>query len=139
MALISINKNPGDRELRQFACIFLPLFCVVLGCLLYFKWNHPNEAWIPGAVAVVSALVGFIVPRAIKPIFVGSMYVTFPIGWVMSHILLMGMFYLVLTPIGLLMRLFGYDPMQRKLDRAANTYWIPHKPNVNLKRYFKQY
>jgi len=139
MALISINRNPSDSQLRQFACIFFPLFCIILGCVLYFKSGQPAIAYALWIAAGIVALIGLAAPKTIKPFFVGSLYATFPIGWVVSHLLLMTAFYLIITPIGLLMRLFGYDPMKRKLDRDAKSYWISRDPNINFKRYFKQY
>jgi hypothetical protein len=48
-------------------------------------------------------------------------------------------FYGVLTPIGLLMRLFGRDPLNRTFDRSATSYWIEHDPGSDLDRYFQQY
>jgi hypothetical protein len=56
-----------------------------------------------------------------------------------SHLLLLVVYYLVLTPIGLLMRLIGYDPLQRRFDRSAQSYWTPHDPAADDARYFKQF
>jgi len=139
MSLIAIDKNPSIRTLRQFACIFFPAFCGVVGAVVMRKGMAPTAAWILWSVGAIVLLVGLIAPKAIKPLFLGLMYVTFPIGWVVSHVLLLIAFYLVLTPIGLLMRLFGYDPMQRKLDSAKSSYWIARAPNRDVNRYFKQY
>ena len=55
-------------------------------------------------------------------LMVGWTAAVFPIGWVMSYVLLGGVYFLVLTPIGLAMRICGRDPMQRKFDRQAKTY-----------------
>jgi carbamoyltransferase len=139
MALVSINKNPSDSQLRQFACIFFPLFCAIVGSMLYFKSGQREIAYGLWIAAALVAMIGLAAPKVIKPFFVGSLYATFPIGWVVSHLLLLVAFYLILTPIGLLMRLFGYDPMARKPDRATNSYWISRAPVINSKRYFKQY
>ena len=67
------------------------------------------------------------------------MCAAFPIGWTVSYLLLAAIFFLVLTPIGLVMRLFGRDPMLRALDRSAKTYWVPHNPGADPRRYFKQF
>ena len=48
-------------------------------------------------------------------------------------------YYLVLTPIGLLMRVFGKDPMRRRLDRTAESYWIERDEAAASERYFKQF
>jgi hypothetical protein len=67
------------------------------------------------------------------------MAVALPIGWVISHLILLATYYLVFTPVGLLMRLVGYDPLNRRFDRAAKSYWTQHDSGVETARYFKQY
>ncbi len=97
--------------------------------------SHAVVWWVVAAVGIG----GYFLPRAMKPIYVTWMALAMPIGWVVSHLLLLGVYYVVLTPIGLLMRLFGYDPMQRQFDRTATTYWTPHDPETEAARYLKQY
>ena len=53
--------------------------------------------------------------------------------------LLAAIYYLVITPIGVIMRVCGYDPMQRRYDRNAKTYWKRRENQDDTKRYFKQY
>jgi hypothetical protein len=48
-------------------------------------------------------------------------------------------YYLVITPTGLLMRLFGRDPLSRKFRRGAGSYWIRRQDDDSLDRYFRQY
>lgn len=62
-----------------------------------------------------------------------------PIGWSLSALVLMLMYYLVLTPIGLVMRLCGRDAMNRRFDHDAPSYWGPHQPAADKRRYFRQY
>jgi hypothetical protein len=71
--------------------------------------------------------------------YIGWMYLAFPIGWTVSHVLLAVTYYLVLTPIGLIMRAVGRDPMRRRLDPEAKSYWIEHRPDRDPSRYFRQY
>jgi multisubunit Na+/H+ antiporter MnhG subunit len=135
--MIEINKNPSQRELRQFAGIWFPLFCAMIG-LLVFRRSHAAgiAVWSIGAVV---ALIGLAAPMLIKPLFVGMMYASFPIGWVMTHVLLGILYYGVISPVGAVMRLAGRDTMTRKFDRAAATYWIPREPAADKERYFRQY
>jgi hypothetical protein len=67
------------------------------------------------------------------------MALALPVGWSVSHLLLLALFYLVVTPIGLLMKLLGYDPLTRGFDRSASSYWVEHAPPPDAARYFKQY
>ena len=61
------------------------------------------------------------------------------IGWILSSVVLAVLYYLVLTPIGVLLRLTGYDPMKRRFDRTAKTYWLPRNSDTETERYFKQF
>ena len=52
------------------------------------------------------------------------MCAAFPIGWVVSHALMAAIYYLVITPMAVAMRLLGRDPLDRRFDRDATTYWV---------------
>ena len=91
------------------------------------------------AVATVIGLLGFVAPQAIRPVFTAWMVVAFPIGWVVSHVLLGAIFYLVFTPMGLVMRATGWDPMTRRFEPEAETYWIEREQFSDKERYFRQF
>lgn len=114
----------SDRDLRKFGLMVGGVFAV-LGAL--FLWRHkpigPYFLW-PGGVLV---LFGAVFPRALKWIYIAWMSVAFVLGFVMAHIILAVLFYLVITPIGLVARLVGKDFLSLKLDRAAKSYWIPRE------------
>jgi hypothetical protein len=113
-----------DRDLRKFGLMVGGVF-TVLGLL--FLWRHkvhyPYFLW-PGAVLVLS---GAILPRALKWIYIAWMSVAFVLGFVMAHVILAILFYLIITPIGLLARVAGKDFLSLKLDRPAKSYWIPRE------------
>jgi len=139
MALIEVNKNPSQRDLKTFALVLMPLFTLIVGLLVYrgtgaLAWSAP--IWCFGAS--VAALY-FAARDAIRYLFIGWMYAAFPIGWTISHAILAIVFYGIMTPIGLCMWLFGYDPMTRKLEPQAASYWKPYPQNQNPRRYFRQY
>jgi len=58
---------------------------------------------------------------------------------VVSFVILAAIYYAVLTPIGLLMRLVGYDPMCRRRDANAASYWTSREPVDDVRRYFRQF
>ena len=137
MALIEINRNPSPKELRTFGLLFL-LFAGLVGAGFIWRAHALGIAraiWIGGAVIVA---IFFAIPPLRKPIYLGWIYATFPIGYVVSHVALAIVYYGVFTPIGLVMRLAGHDPMTRRFDRSATTYWVEHDPSKDPKRYFRQ-
>jgi hypothetical protein len=137
MALIEINWNPGRRELKQFALLWIAFFGLIGAYCLWAKGSMPaaTVSWI----AAVAGVPGYFQPGLLRPVYVVWMALALPIGWVVSHLLLLVVYYLVVTPIGLLMRLFGYDPLQRRIDRTATSYWVAHEQAADPSRYFKQF
>jgi hypothetical protein len=137
MAAHSINWNPSLRELRQFAGLCLVCFG---GMAAWMYARHGIGPWptTMAALAGVLGLPGIVFPRLLRPIYVGWLVAVFPIGWTVSHVLLGLIFYGIVTPIGLLLRLSGRDPMNRKFDRQAKSYWIEHEP-AETARYFRMH
>jgi hypothetical protein len=138
MSVIQINRDPSRRQLNQFGFIWLG-FLALFGALAWFRFDHPRLAVGLWVAAVAVPVVGWIVPAFMRLVFLGMTYVAFPIGFVVSHVVLAIVYYLVLTPIGLSMRLFGYDPMRRRLERECPTYWVERPPTPEVARYFRQF
>jgi hypothetical protein len=139
MALIKLNDNPSTRELRQFAAIWFPAFWLVVGAITY---NAGGSTLVWSAcvgVALVGALIGFRQPGFIRPVYIIWMYLAYPIGWVVSHLVMGIVFYLVVTPIGLVMRLCGYDPLRMRRRRAEASHWVACEPVGSTRNYFRQY
>jgi hypothetical protein len=109
--MIEIQWDPEKKQLRQFAGI-----------------------WI---ICGVQAVVGVLHPPAIRPVFVGLILITFPIGWVVSHVLLGGIFYLLFTPIGLVLRMTGHDPLQLKPPQG-NSLWKTPVGKADPASYLRQ-
>ena len=139
MALVEINWNPSRRDLRQFAAIWLPALCALIGFWIWRGTGSATAAVAALAIGVLLGVIGFAAPAVIRPVFLGLTCAAFPIGWVVSHVILAITYYAIITPIGLVMRLCGSDSMQRKIDRAAESYWIARENTADKRRYFRQF
>ena len=136
--MIEINKNPSPRELRWFGVLFLA-FSGVLGAVVIWRFGAMRvSTWIWGVGAGVT-LVYYVVPPLRRSVYLAWMYLTYPIGWVVTNLILAAVYFLLLTPIGLVRRARGHDPLTRRIDRDASTYWIEHRPDADPKRYFRQF
>ena len=138
MSLIRIERNPSRRQLKVFGALWLVFFGVV-GWILFRGSGSPATAAAVWALAVVVPTAGWIVPGFMRVIYVGLAYAAFPIGFVLSHVILGLVYYLVLTPTGFVMRLFGYDPMARRFDHKAHSYWMGRDMEPDVRRYFRQF
>ena len=138
MALLQINRHPAAKELRWFG-VLLAGFVVVAGALAHWQLEAPAAARIIWAAGAALAAVYATVRPLRRWIYLGWIYAAFPIGWTVSHLLLGAAYYLVLTPIGLLVRWIKGDPLGRELDRDAPTYWTERPPVRDVRRYFRQF
>lgn len=129
--------NPTPRILRQFAAAW---FLVFLAAALRqaFARHHPIAGWVLGAVSL-AGILGLVKPPAVRWLFVGATIVAFPIGWVVSHLMLAVMFYLVLTPIALFFRFRGRDELHLRRNPAQTSQWHARGDPPEAGRYLKQY
>jgi len=138
MTWADIQRNPSAKTLRQFAAIWLLFFGALAA---YQAWIRHRPGWglALAALSVSVGLMGLICPRAVRPIFVGWMMVAFPIGWVVSHLMLVLMFFGLLTPLAVFLRLKGRDLLCRKPAPDRPSFWIPKETPSDVRRYFRQY
>ena len=135
--MIAIQWNPSTKQLRQFAGIWFPAFCGLVGYSIGHKTGHWSEVEIGWALAGLLSVGGLVLPALIRPIFIGLILLTFPIGWVVSHLLLGLIFYGVVTPIGLILRISGHDPLQLKKP-SGNSVWKTSVGKTDATRYLRQ-
>jgi hypothetical protein len=145
--MVEINFHPDERTLRQFGWIALGGF----GLLGLCAWNHwlvfrhlPDSARETVTLCLLglgalSAAFSLVFPRANAPLFVGLSVAAFPIGFVLSYVIMATLFYVVIAPVGFVMRLFGMDPMDRRFLPKATTYWLDARPPRAKTDYFKQF
>jgi ABC-type uncharacterized transport system permease subunit len=139
VAVIEVNRNPSRRELNLFGFIWMGFFLVVAGGL-WLKLHASLVTVALAALAVAVPVFGWAVPAFMRVVYVGLSYAAWPIGFVVSHVLLGAVYYLLVTPIGLIMRAVGYDPMHRRFDPGARSYWIKRDEGEQDPRsYFRQF
>jgi hypothetical protein len=134
MALLTFTWNPPRKQLRWFGCLWLPL---ALAALAVSVKARPGQIAL-GALAALSLVAGAAAPRFLRPVFVGLLIVTWPIGFVVSHVILAALFFAVLTPTAWVRRAFGRDTLRAGFDRQAASYWWPRQGRPPLSRYFDQ-
>jgi hypothetical protein len=138
MGMIEVKKDFTRRELLWFGPLFA-LFVGIIGTILYRRLGLPFAAYGLWTFSGVLIIVYYLLPAIQTPTYRAWIYAVMPIGWVVSHVVIFIAYYFVVTPIGLAMKVVGYDPMQRQFDRSAETYWVKREPTTDTQRYFRQY
>lgn len=106
------------KQERQFGLLFAAVFTLVAFWPLWPP-RAPSFYWLAGAGAwLVTALV---YPKGLAPLYKVWMTFGHALGWVNARAILGLVFFVIVTPIGLVMRLFGKDPLRL---RRSTTYWI---------------
>lgn len=122
-------------ELKRFGLVFLAIMALLTAYLL---WKD-SPAWpstaIAGAIFLVLAVA---IPEALRPLYVVWMAIGAVLAWVNTRIILGAVFYLVMTPIGLLMKLGGKDILGTRIDPDAATYWVAQPPDDRGARRYEQ-
>ena len=146
--MIDLNLRPDRKLLRGFGWIALGFFGL-LGGVVYWKKSivgihlGPDTARLVTGllwgVGGISGLLSLLRPEWNRFLFIGMSLVAFPIGFVLSHLILALIYFGIMTPIGLFFRLIRRDALHRKLDRQAASYWVTHRPVESVERYFRQY
>ena len=139
MALLTFDRNPPARQLRQFSAIWMPATFALLGWLVYRRAGSWDGALVTWAIGAVVTVLGNISTKVARGVWVTWMTLAYPIGWVVSHLALGIAYYVIITPMGWVMRLAGHDPMDRGFDRQATTYWRAHDPGTSKARYLRQF
>jgi len=145
--LVEINFNPDTKTLRQFGVIAFIGFGLLAVLAYYEKLIFAfglGEARIPlvtafVAIGTVAALFSLVAPRANRVLYVGLTLLAFPIGFVLSYVIMGTLFFLIIGPIAVLFRLFGKDPMHRGYDANASSYWLEARRARDKESYFHQY
>ena len=114
------NTPPTKKVLKEFGLITGAILVILFG--LFFPWlfEHKYPLW-PWFVAGILWLWALVLPATLIQVYRAWMAIGHGLGWINSRIILGIMFYLIILPIGLTMRLFGKDPMARKFDNTQAT------------------
>jgi hypothetical protein len=125
------------KELRKFSIILFFAFGI-LGLLIF--WRRGNAGLVLCGIGLALLLCGLTSPKLLVYPYKGWMRLSLILGFLMTHLILSLMYYLVFTPIGIVMRVFGKDFLHKEFDKNATTYWIKKEQKVYAKeRYEKMF
>ena len=126
----------SKREVRITWIGFTVIFTIIGSILLYRERSTFQYFYVAAGFFGFFAAVA---PMALLPLYKVWIRFAAALGRFNTKLLLGLVYFLVLTPIGLALKLAGKDLLDEKLDKSAETYWKPKERHDDPSRYEKQY
>jgi len=131
-----MKPQGDDKQLRSFGLLVGGIFAAIGLWPAIIRGQQPR-LW---AVALGVALIvpALLAPRTLRPVYRVWMTLGEVLNWINTRIILGAVFYGLLTPMGLVMRRFGHDPMRRRPEPSLDTYRVtrPPRPGAHMRRQF---
>ena len=131
-----MKQQDEKKQLRHFGLIVGGIFGVIGVWPIVFRGEGPR-LWAL-AIAVALGVPALVLPRSLTHVHRVWMAVGETLGWINTRILLSVVFYGIVTPMGMIMRRFGQDPMRRGFEPGVDTYRVlkPSRPGSHMTRQF---
>ena len=131
------NIKSEKSDLRKFGITIGTIFLIVAG---FFFWKENESFQLFLTIGITLFAVGIVIPVILKPVYWVWMVFATVLGWFMTRVILSLLFYVILTPIGLIARSFGKQFLDLKWNKTDNTYWNHHSESIFKKEnYEKQF
>ena len=133
---IRMSRAYTVKQLRDFGLLVGGIFGLI--GLWPLVWRQQSPRTWALTLAVLLVLPALAAPRVLAPVYRAWMLLGEGLAWINTRIILGVVFYGVVTPIGLVMRMFGHDPMRRRPDRAGESYRVRSvpRPATHMMRQF---
>ncbi len=130
----NLDRSPG--ALRRFGFTVGPVI-LLLGCVLL--WRHRGAGWPLISIGTLLVLAAGLAPLTLKWVHGPWMIAALALGWMVTRILLTIVFFLVVTPIGFLQRLFGKRAIEVAFKAGPASYWQARTASPMPEDYEKQF
>jgi len=129
--------NLDKTNLKKFS-IIISVTLTIIGTILLLKHKESYIGFYSSGILLF--LLGIFVTNLLKPIYIIWMGIAYVLAWINTRLILMIIFYSVFTPIGLAMRLFRIDLLERRIDKYKKSYWkTKEKREFNQLNYERQF
>jgi Saxitoxin biosynthesis operon protein SxtJ len=133
-----IDFHPTERKLRTFAGLF---FAVATTVATWQAWAH--QRWLTASslftAGAVVAAIGLLRPMSVRSLYISMTVASFPIGWMMSHLLLAIIYFGLFTPLSVIFRLIGRDALRLRPSPDISTYFKDKPAPVKSQAYFRPF
>ncbi len=130
------NIPKSNKDIKSFGITIGIILLILSGLLMFYEKEFYQ------AIAILSSAfigLGLILPILLKPIYFVWMVFAAILGWIMTRVILSLVFYLIITPIGLITRIIGEDFLALK-KKNLDSYWNHRDSSIELNQdYEKQF
>lgn len=130
----------GRRAFAKSIAIGMPLLALVLGALGWFRTHTwPGWTWWLAGIGCGAGIMLWLLPQIARPFYIVWNGLGCCIGFIVSNTAVTAVYFLIVTPIGLTLRLLGRDPLRRHFERERESYWEDAEKTGDAERYFRQH
>ena len=131
------NIKSEKSDIRNFGIILGIILLLISGFLF---WKEKESYQIFSGIGITLSLIAIAIPSVLKPVYWMWMIFGIILGWFMTRVILSLLFYIIITTIGLTLRLFGKQFLELRWDKSKESYWN-FRTNEHLKKenYEKQF
>ena len=127
----------GKKDLRSFG-FTIGIILLLVAAFLFYREKESFQTFL--YIAGVFIGLALILPSMLKPIYIVWMTFAVILGWFMTRVILSLLFYVIITPIGLVLRIFGKDFLELKKQAVQGSYWNQRDSNLEKNQnYEKQF
>ena len=131
------NIKSEKSDLRKFG-ITIGIILLVISGFLFYKEKESFQIFL--AIGITLFFTAITIPFILKPVYWIWMIFATILGWIMTRIILSILFYVILTPIGLILRLFGKQFIELRWDKSNDSYWnFSSNEHLKIENYEKQF
>ena len=131
------NIKSEKSDLRKFGITIGVILLIIAGFLF---WKEKESFQILLTFGLTLCILGIVIPFILKPIYWVWMIFATILGWIMTRVILSLLFYIIVTPIGLIPRFFGKQFLELRWDNSKESYWNfrtnEHLQNENYEKQF---
>ena len=130
-----VKESISKKQLREFGFLIGFGFPILIGWIIPAVGGHVFRAWTLW-ISLPALMIGILKPRLLFYPYKGWMLLGLTLGWINSRIILGLVYFLVLQPIALIMKILGYDPLRKKKNNKISYRESKENHEVNLTRIF---
>lgn len=134
-----IEASP--KKIKDFGWVMFAVLGILIPLFISYRigWDINTPMLILFAISQFFLIPSIVLPRMMEPIYKAWMLLAILLGLFMTKVIITIVFILLMTPIGLIRKMFVRDPLNLKADKSATTYWVKKENTFSADRYEKQY